>query len=470
MYHMLDGDPISHGDGTAGTLATTSLIAVNFFAETNRLEPLVAVFLITYKGWDVVWVGYLSVVMNMLMLVLQTPAGEFMDRTSNKRAITAFALAVAAVTTSSVAWTSDVYAVIALKAVEGAAACIFLPALMALLLGVTPNDDVPRMVSLTETSNKIGSVLFTVGTGLISYYAYPDVSSVFYLLAAGGLLSAFFVMMIPLADIDDHRARGDVADDAAHDKSTRQHYRDLLTNRGIVMFAVLTFCYHLSNAGVLPLVAQLVASEDERNSLVFTSGMLGITYFVQAPTAYWVGKTYQRFGYKNLLLLGHFVLPVRCTILALLAIYYPNKWLIAATQVFEGIGAGIYDTIMPLVVKQLCEGYGHFGFTFGFIVTCWRVGHGLSVLLLEGVLKASDHSFEAPFIVAAGMGLLCCLLLLFGVDVPTPTPKGDEDGDGRSDLDAIEDSDVVNDDEDGVVVEHLPHSSTDIKTGISTTV
>ena len=111
---------------------------------------------------------------------------------------------------------------------------------------------------------------------------------------------------------------------------------------------------------------------------------------------------------------------------------------------------------MPLVVKQLCEGSGHFGFTFGFIVTCWRVGHGLSILLLEAVLKASDHSFEVVFIVAAGMGLLCCLLLLFGVDVPTPTPKDHEDGDGRSDLDAVtKDGD---DDEDGIVVEHLPHS------------
>ena len=30
---------------------------------------------IEFKNWDVVWVGYVSVIMNILMLVLQTPAG-----------------------------------------------------------------------------------------------------------------------------------------------------------------------------------------------------------------------------------------------------------------------------------------------------------------------------------------------------------------------------------------------------------
>lgn len=145
--------------------ARACLLSVNFFAETNRLEPLVAVYLIEAKDWDVVWVGYVSVVMNIIMIVSQTPAGDLMDKTRHKKLVVAASLIVASVTTAAVAWTSELYAVIAIKAAEGVAASMFLPGLMTLLLAVVPTEDVPRTVSLTEVSNKLGSVLFTVGTG-----------------------------------------------------------------------------------------------------------------------------------------------------------------------------------------------------------------------------------------------------------------------------------------------------------------
>ena len=94
-----DGSPASD---SRVARAKASLIGANFFVETNRFEPLMAVYLIgkfqahtrrhvqkmlnapsqrrsapslEFKNWDVVWVGYVSIIMNILMLVLQTPAG-----------------------------------------------------------------------------------------------------------------------------------------------------------------------------------------------------------------------------------------------------------------------------------------------------------------------------------------------------------------------------------------------------------
>merc|ERR1711935_556031 len=98
--------------------------------------------------------------------------------------------------------------------------------------------------------------------------------------------------------------------------------------------------------------------------------------------------------------------------------YYPNKYALVATQVFDGIGAGIYDTVMPLVVRSLVMGSGRFGVTFGFIVTCWRLGHGLSLLFGESILKAADGRYEVPFFVMGVGGLLACLMLAFGIDSP----------------------------------------------------
>ena len=69
-------------------------------------RPLIAVYLITFRNWSVVWVGYVSLVTNGVMLVLQTPVGDFIDKTRHKRPITALAILAASVTTTAVAWTS----------------------------------------------------------------------------------------------------------------------------------------------------------------------------------------------------------------------------------------------------------------------------------------------------------------------------------------------------------------------------
>ena len=320
------------------------------------------------------------------------------------------------------------------------------------------------MVSLTETSNKVGSILFTAGCGVLSYYAYPDVGFLFYLLGAGGLVATLFILAIPADAIDDERARassnsksedeliqdaaaqlssGDRREEFAKSRATRRsvrdsvrssvkvvqekhaRYRDLLQDRNVAMFAVLTLLFHLFNAGVLPLLAQLIAQEDIRTGLAFTSGSMCITYIVQAPVSFIIGKHYKRFGYKNLLMLGLAILPLRCLNLALFAMYWPNQYALAATQIWEGVGSGIYDTLLPLIVKALVDGSGRFGFTFGFIVTCWRVGHGLSILVGEAILKAAHHRYEVPFFFSMAGGIAVCALLAFGVHIPNPPDKDD---------------------------------------------
>ena len=46
-------------------LAKMLLTAVNFFVETNRLEPYAAVYLVEIKGWDPLNFGVVSLVMNL---------------------------------------------------------------------------------------------------------------------------------------------------------------------------------------------------------------------------------------------------------------------------------------------------------------------------------------------------------------------------------------------------------------------
>ena len=115
------------------SIAKKALLATNFFVETNRMEAFVAVYYITYEGWNSVMIGIISLVMNINMIVFQTPAGDFLDKTAYKKLVMATAVLTAAVTTTCVVWTDSFWIVLTAKIIEGCASTIFLPGLMTLL-------------------------------------------------------------------------------------------------------------------------------------------------------------------------------------------------------------------------------------------------------------------------------------------------------------------------------------------------
>jgi MFS family permease len=396
--------------------AKKALTAVNFFVETNRLEPYTAVYLIHFRHWNEVHFGIVSLCMNLAMLVFQTPAGDLLDKTRHKKRITAAALVIAAITTVMVVWTSNFWVILVAKVVEGISATIFLPALMSLLLGIClTRKEVPSFIARTEVSNKIGSLFFVIACALISYFAYPDVGAIFYLLGAGGLAAAYFTTRIPSEAIDHDRARqlasspppeeAEPAPSGDEESVQPARYRTLFKNKAIVLFAVLTFCYHLANAGVVPLLAQYVALiSDKEASFTWTSAILIVFFFSQAVTARLMSTAITKFSHKALTTIAFIVLPIRCTLIALMILYWNNPYILVATQIFDGIGAGIYDIMLPIIVKKLTEGSGRFGFTYGFIVTCWRIGHGVSLLL--GEIIVFYISYAAAFWIFGGIGLV----------------------------------------------------------------
>jgi len=441
----LTDPPAADPAAEAGTVAaarhhTTSyakkaLLAANFFVETNRMEPFVAVYYITFQNWNEINIGVISLVMNLIMIFFQTPAGDLLDKTSYKKTITIVSILVASITTASPAWTNSFWAVLVLKSLEGVAATIFLPALMSLLLGICVTDnEAPTFIAKCEVSNKAGSVLFTLGCGLITYFLYPDITSMFYLLGGGGIFAAVAIAAIPTSAINFNRARNekemeeqqqddmevsegcknqlecgiiaikDIDDDDIdivtskrettgettintfndtkddddaklcmtkeiicnnNDTTTKADadavvsYMTLLKDKSILTFGIVTFIYHLANAAVVPLVSQYIAIGDERASMVFVSACLLIFYFAQGVTSYGMIYLVQKFQPKTLLVIAHLVLPVRCALIVIIIFMWDgNRYALTATQVLDGVGAGIYDTMIPVVVAMMTEGTG----------------------------------------------------------------------------------------------------------------
>merc|ERR1712224_393693 len=188
---------------------------------------------------------------------------------------------------------------------------------------------------------------------------------------------------------------------------------DLIKDKYILAFAMATFLYHLSNAAIAPLVSQFTAKiGEERESMVFVSAIMLVFYFAQGVTAQWMVTATNKYDHKKLMVVAFAILPLQAIVITLLVNYWNNEYALISTQILVGIGAGIFDTMIPIVVGTMTSGTGRFGFAYGFIITMWRLGHGCSVLLGETVVGATDYNYSVAFITQGIIGIVALVVLL----------------------------------------------------------
>ncbi len=75
-------------------------------------------------------------------------------------------------------------------------------------------------------------------------------------------------------------------------------------------------------------------------------------------------------------------------------------------QLLDGIGAGIFGALFPLVVQDLTHGTGRFNASLGAVTAMWGVGAALSNMLAGWIVVAAGY--DMTFIslgLIAGAGL-----------------------------------------------------------------
>lgn len=103
-------------------------------------------------------------------------------------------------------------------------------------------------------------------------------------------------------------------------------------------------------------------------------------------------------------------------------------WLVAV-QLLDGIGAGIFGAVLPLMVLDLTQGTGRFNTSLAAVTTVFGIGAALSNGLAGMIVQYAGYS--AAFLALAGIAALACALLLLlpetravatSAPLPTPTP------------------------------------------------
>ena len=367
----------------------------------DGLGPYLSIYLLLTHHWDQASIGLVMGIGGIAAIVAQTPVGAVVDRTTAKRALIVAGAMTVTVGTLAMPLFPRFFAISLLQALTGVAGSVFAPALAAITLGLVGPRSFSRRVGRNESFNHAGNAAAGAVTGGLAYYFGPAV--VFWVLAAMAALSVVATLRIPRAAIDHEMARGiDHVPGRADPQPSG--FAVLLRDRRLLIFAAAMVAFHLANAAMLPLVGQVLALQNKDVGTALMAMCVVAAQIVMVPTAYLAGAKADRWGRKPIFLVGFAFLTVRGFLYTLSDSSY---WLVGV-QILDGVGAGIFGALFPLVVQDLTHGTGRFNVSLGALSAMWGVGAALSNVIAGGIVVAAGY--DAAFIslgvvAAAGLAL-----------------------------------------------------------------
>ena len=384
-----------------------SLDAVNFLLADVRgaLGPYLNVFLVTQQHWSVAAVGLVTMTGGVLGLAMQTPMGAAIDATRTKRGLIGAALLVLAAGATLIFFVSTFWPVMVANALMALAGDVFGPAVAALTLGLCRRAELARRMGRNAAFDHAGNVAIAIVAGAVGW-AFSQ-RAVFLLVPAFAFLAATAVWSIPFGAIDQRRARGaeptELGDVSGQSASSGLSI--LVTCRPLLVYAGCTILFHFANAPLLPLVGQKLALAHPALATAMMSSCIVAAQAIMLPIALCTGYGADRWGRKPILLLGFAILPLRA---ALYTLSDDTAWLIGV-QLLDGVGAGIFGVITPLVLADLMRGTGRYNLAMGAVATAQGMGAASSGLTAG--LIVDHYGYSAAFLAASIVAVMALLAL-----------------------------------------------------------
>ena len=389
--------------------ASRALDAANFFLADVRdgLGPYLAVYLLTEQQWDEARIGIVMSISAVAGIVAQTPTGALIDATRAKRLVMAAAAVLVTASSLLPPLFPSFWPVAISQGIAHATAVIFPPAIAAVSLGIVGLGAFTRRIGRNETFNHAGNAVAAGLAGIAAYRFGPSV--VFYLLAFMAVASLVSILAIPERAIDHDLARGLHDADTQNQREQPSGLGVLLTCRPLLVFAICVLLFHLSNAAMLPLVGQKLALKDKNMGTSLMSACIVAAQVVMVPFAMLVGARADRWGHKRFFLAALLILPIRGALYTL----SDNPYWLVGVQLLDGVGAGIFGAIFPVIVADLMRNTGRFNVAQGAVITAQSIGAALSTMLAGLVVVGAGYS--AAFLTlsaVAGIGAAVCLVAL----------------------------------------------------------
>ena len=394
-----------------------SLDWLNFFVADVQtgFGPFVVVYLTT-QAWTEVEIGFALSLGTLTAMLSQMPAGALVDALRDKRRIAVVALlAIALSAVLLAAWPAHL-PVYAARVLHGMASCILNPAIAAISLALVGRAALGERLGRNTRYASLGGAISAGAMGLIG--TYLSTASVFWLTAVLCVPSILMLLRIRPGDLThgplpeettqatDAAAAPGLASGQASTQAAAPEltWRDLLSNRSILIFAACAALFTMSNAAMLPIASSAVTRRagDEANLII--AACIVLPQLVVVAISPWVGRLAQQRGRRFVLLIGFAMLPIRGFLLAVVE----APVMLILVQALDGISAATLNVMLPLMAADLTRGTNRFNLCLGFFGLAVSIGGTISTTL--GGAVASWSSTATAMAVLASIGMACFLL------------------------------------------------------------
>lgn len=401
------------------TRSLWALNGVNFFIADVQagLGPFLGVYLINKEGWNPTNIGLILTLGGAVGLLLNAPAGAWIDASKHKRALLAGAAALTSFGTFIVTLKPTFAVVTAAQLVTGVAGVVIAPVIAAIALGlVGPRryaEQTGRMAAFNHAGNVVGSTV----AGLAGYLVSLRLG--FWLASLFGIFVVIATLLIKSRLIDNELARGFKArdEDASDDDDKPSGFKVLLGNRPLLILAGVVGLWQLANGAMLPITGQKLALGDSGDGALYQAALIIVAQVVMIPMALVVSRS-DRWGRKPLFVIAFAVLPLRGVLFAIAG----NPGSVIAVQVLDGIGAGLQGPLFAIMVADLTRGSGRYNVAFGAATMIQGIGGALSPTLAGAMVSMAGYHFA--MFALTGIAVVALVLLVIGV--PETSPGSDD--------------------------------------------
>ena len=413
----------------------------------------------------------------MSQFLFQTPAGYLFDYSDKKNMwLSAAAIATTALTIFTAIFAAPEGAnlglMVLVKFIQGAVTSFIPPGLNSITQGIVTAAGMTQQVAINEMMNHLGTAIIVLAGSLLGLFLYPDLAALFVVspIACAGVI--YFLSRINPDDIDHNEARGltkdasankdnysppdqDMMDGIAKDPKSpiknmpsfnmntvagstvtgqpHSHKADsplrVLRDPILLTFIMICFLFHTSNGTVLPLVMQTLALGSGREGILLSGLCIIIAQICMVVSAKICGTYSGKYGRKGIFLIGLGSVPIRCLILTLLLQLRGDvregggspflNILILATQILDGVGAGVFGTMYILVTSDISAGTGRFSMTLGLTTAAMSIGGTVSGYV--GQALAEDMGYQQAFLILMVMSTVPAMAYYFFMPETLPS-------------------------------------------------
>ncbi|ENQ6680801.1 TPA: MFS transporter [Campylobacter upsaliensis] len=350
-----------------------ALAWLNFFIADVRdgLGPYLGVFLKEHQFTES-QIGLITTSTSLCALIFGIFLGILIDKTRFKRGIIALCIVgIVLATGANYFYPHFTFTLMAQIAIALCAVCLA-PAFSAITLGIVGQKGFSKQISLNEAYKHAGTA-FSAGLSFI-FALYYGIGAIFIITALMGVCALVFLALLKSSQINHAVACG-------KEEGVEIPLRKALGDVRVLFLGVVMFCFHLSNAYMLPLLSQRAHTLGIDSSGAYAAATILIAQCTMIGISLLCMRLLQTKGnphfssiYVYLMGIALFGLIVRGGVAA----HFDGILAMIIVQILDGVGAGIVGVILPLLVAMLMRGSGHINAAFACVMTFGGVGAALS--------------------------------------------------------------------------------------------